>query len=210
MSPQDPVGAGDGGGGGAASGGSAAPPRPKRIAIAPDVTPDLQFASVVIAGVIPDGRILVERAKTVSRRTGEELEDHRAGTDWVVPRILDLKSRHRVAAVVIDPMSPASILIPEAEKAGLELTLTSTRDVAQAFGLFLEWVVQGKLAHLGHQNEDLRRAVAGAARREIGDGQYAWSRKSTTVDISPLCAATLAAWAAHKFGRGYDVLKSVA
>jgi hypothetical protein len=204
-----PVGAGDGGGGGAASGGSAAPPRPKRIAVAPDVTPDLQFASVVIAGVIPDGRILVERG--VARgRTGDLLEDHRAGTDWVIPRILELKSRHRIAAVVIDPMSPASILIPEAEKSGLDLTLTSTRDVAQAFGLFLEWVVQGKLVHLGHQNEDLRRAVAGAARREIGDGQFAWSRKSTTVDISPLCAATLAAWAAHKFGRGYDVLKSVA
>lgn len=202
-----PAGAGDSGG--AAPGGSVAPPRPKRIAIAPDVTPDLQFGSVVIAGIIPDGRILVERGIARSR-TGGLLEDHRAGTDWMVPRILDLKSRHRVAAVVIDPMSPASILIPEAEKAGLELTLTSTRDVAQAFGLFLEWVAQKKLVHLGHQNEDLRRAVAGAARREVGDGQYAWSRKSTTVDISPLCAATLAAWAAHKFGRGYDVLHSVA
>lgn len=201
-----PGGAGEGGG--AAYGGSAAPPRPRRIAIAPDVTPNLQFASVVIAGVMADGRILVERG-IAKGRTGDLLEDHRAGTDWVVPRIADLKSRHRIAAIVIDPMSPASILIPAAEKAGLDLTLTNTRDVAQAFGLFLEWVVQGKLVHLGHQNEDLRNAVAGAARREIGDGQYAWSRKSTTIDISPLCAATLAAWGAHKFGRGYNVLHSV-
>lgn len=206
-----PDGDGDGGRGESGLGGSTGPPRPRRIAIAPDLTPNLQFASVVIAGVIPDGRILIERGVARSR-TGDLLEDHRAGSDWVVPRIAGLKASHkaRIAAIVIDPMSPASILIPEAEKAGLDLTLTSTRDVAQAFGLFLEWVVAGKLVHLGHENEDLRRAVAGAARREIGDGQYAWSRKSTTVDISPLCAATLAAWAAHKFGRGYDVLRSVA
>lgn len=186
----------------------AGPPRPVRIAIAPDVTPDLQFSSVVIAGVLPDGRILVERGLGRSV-TGELLEDHRAGTDWCVPRIAELKSRHRIAAIVIDPMSPASVLIPQAEKMGLDVTLPSTRDVAQAFGMFLKFVVEGKLVHLGHDNEDLRRAVAGAARREIGDGQFAWSRKSTKVDISPLCAATLAAWAADKFGRGYDVLKSV-
>ena len=184
------------------------PPRPRRIAVAVDVTPDMQFACVIIAGVLPDGRILVERGQS-RNAAGYLLEDHRAGTDWVVPRLMDLKSRHRVAAWVFDPTSPAAALIPEAEKAGLEITKAMTRDVAAAYSLFTKWVVEGTLVHLGRENEDLRRAVAGAARREIGDGQFAWSRKSTTVDISPLCAATLAAWAAHKFGRGYDVLKSV-
>lgn len=197
------------GGGGEPPRAGSPPPRPRRICIGLDATPSLNFASVVIAGFIPDGRILVERG--IQRLPGGDIrEDHRGGPmDWVIPRVLSLKQNHRVAAVVIDPISPASVLIPAAEKAGLDPVLTSTRDLAQAFGLFLKWVTEGQLVHLGHQNDDLRRAVAGAARREIGDGQYAWARKSTNVDISPLCAATLAAWGAHKFGRGYNVLNSV-
>jgi hypothetical protein len=85
--------------------------------------------------------------------------------------------------------------------------------VGQAFGQFFTLCADRKLAHGPPDGPagqpDMRAAVAGAQRREIGDGQYAWARKATPVDISPLCAATLAAWAAHKFGRGYDVLKSV-
>jgi hypothetical protein len=184
------------------------PPRPSRIAVAADATPGLQFASVVIAGVLPDGRILVERG--LESTPNGPVEDHRAGTRWVVPRLADLNHRFRVAAIVIDPMSPASILIPEAEKKGLELTLVSTRDVGQSSGLFLKWATEGVLVHLGHDNEDLRTAVAGAVRRDIGDGLWTWARKGTAVDISPLCAASLAAWAAHKFGRGYNVLNSIA
>lgn len=198
--------AGDG-----AATGHGGPPRPSRIAIGIDCTPDLAFASVILAGVIDDGRILIERAVGKSP-TGQLLEDHRAGTDWVIPRVKVLKAdrRYRVAAIMIDPMSPASVLIPEAEKAGLELTLTSTRDVGQACGLFLKWAVEGTLLHLGHANEDLRTAVAGAVKRDIGDGLWAWARKNTEIDISPLCGGTLAAWGAHKFGRGYNVLNSIA
>jgi len=40
---------------------------------------------------------------------------------------------------------------------------------------------------------DLAAALAGAARRPLGDGAFAWARKSTSVDISPLVAANLAA-----------------
>jgi hypothetical protein len=43
----------------------------------------------------------------------------------------------------------------------------------------------------------------------VGDGMHAWARRDTSADISPLCAGTMAVWAARKFGRGYDVLKSV-
>lgn len=191
--------------------GSSGPPRPTRIAVGIDATPDLAFASVMIAGVMADGRILVERGKGQSP-TGQELNDHRAGTTWIVPRVKVLKAAHglRIAAIVVDAMSPASVVIPELEKAGLEPTIISTRDLGQACGLFLKWAIEGTLVHLGHENEDLRTAVAGAAKRDIGDGLWAWARKNTEIDISPLCGGTLAAWGAHKFGRGYNVLDSVA
>lgn len=193
--------------------------RPRRVALAVDVTPDQSAACIVIGSVARhEGRerILVERG-----RTAQGWEDHRAGTEWIVPRLKELKLNHggRIAAIVIDPVGPGAPLIIEAEKAGLEVTALTARDVAQAHLQFCNWCrdipAEGdkpaeprKLAHLGQA--DLRSAVAAGVRREIGDGQYAWARRNTASDISPLCGATMAAWAANKFGRGYDVLKSVA
>lgn len=193
--------------------------RPRRIAIAVDVTPDQQAATIALGSVVKwmgQERLLAEIG-----RTEDGWMDHRAGTQWIVPRIKELKERHgkRIAAIVVDPISPASPLITELEKAGLEVTKPTTREVATAHIEFCNWCrdIPGdethaaqprKLAHLGQP--DLRSAVAAGVRREIGDGQYAWARKSTLVDISPLCAATMAVWAANKFGRGYDLLKSIA
>jgi hypothetical protein len=57
---------------------------------------------------------------------------------------------------------------------------------------------------------DLRKAVAAGVQRNVGDGQHAWARRDTSADISPLCAATMACWAARKFGGGYDVMRSIA
>jgi hypothetical protein len=193
--------------------------RPRRIAIAVDVTPDQSAASIVVGSVVKwDGE---ERVLAEMGHTADGWMDHRAGTQWIVPRIKEFKERHgkRICAVVVDPISPASPLITELEKAGIEVTKPTTREVATAHLEFCTWcrdipaedgraAQPRKLAHLGQP--DLRSAVAAGVRREIGDGQYAWARKSTLVDISPLCAATMAVWAANKFGRGYDLLKSIA
>jgi phage terminase large subunit-like protein len=186
-----------------------APPVPSRIAVAADVTPDQSTGALAIAGIIdvpsPAGKIrrtLVE----IGQDTGGR-QDHRAGTDWMVPRLKELKSRHRVAAVIVDRQSPAAVLMTALEEAGIDVITPATGEVAQAFAQFYAGTAKGSLAHLGQP--DLRKAVAGGARREIGDGLYSWTRKATTVDISPLCAATLAAWGAGKYGRPYDVLKSI-
>lgn len=196
------------------------PPRPTRFAVAVDVTPDQSASSIVVAGLLPDGRILIERGKDALG-----LDDHRPGVSWVAPRLRELKEKYgrRICAMVIDPSSPASVLLTELEqdgwdrpprtpasthpKLGLEIVKPATRDVGQAFGQFYSWIGEGKILHLSQ--EDINFAVAGGTRREIGDGQFAWSRKATTIDISPLCAATLAAWAAGKYGRGYNLLKSI-
>jgi hypothetical protein len=39
-------------------------------------------------------------------------------------------------------------------------------------------------------------AIQGAVKRSLGDA-WAWSRKSSNVDISPLVASTLALWGAE-------------
>jgi hypothetical protein len=47
-----------------------------------------------------------------------------------------------------------------------------------------------------HRGEhEFTTAVAGAQRREVGDG-HKWSRKDSSVDITPLVAATVAMWVA--------------
>jgi hypothetical protein len=52
-------------------------------------------------------------------------------------------------------------------------------------------------ASLAHRAQGLLDdTLAGAGRRPLGDG-WAWSRRRSDADISPLVAATLAAWAAR-------------
>jgi hypothetical protein len=52
-------------------------------------------------------------------------------------------------------------------------------------------VEQERLRHLG--TPEMAAAVGGAAKRPLGDA-WAWSRKNSTVDITPLVASTLALW----------------
>jgi hypothetical protein len=194
-------------------------PRPDRIAISVDVTPDQSAATIAIAGLLRE-QVAVKDAKTgkvskvrlcaVEIGNDGEWDDHRAGIEWVLPRLREIKSRQRVAAIVIDPVGPGSELITAVEKdPRLEMVLETCqlRDVAQAHAQFLRAIDDRTLVHSGQP--DLRDAVAAAVQRDVGDGMHAWARKDTSQDISPLCAATMAVWAARKFGRGYDVLNSV-
>ena len=59
----------------------------------------------------------------------------------------------------------------------------------QACEAFLAAVLDQTLVHRDEQA--LNQAVMGAGRREVGDS-WKWSRKDSTVDISPLVAATVA------------------
>jgi hypothetical protein len=191
-------------------------PRPRDpLCLSADVTPDASAGSIAICGRRPDGKLVVEIAEG----------DHRSGTNWIVPRLAELRARlrNRVCAIVIDKSGPAAMLLAEAEKAGLVETPPASpphgaatprakitggvqtptlNEVGQAFGTFYVAVADQRLVHLGADLQpDLRAAVAGAARRDIGDGGHAWARKATTIDISPLVAATLAVWGHGKYTR---------
>ena len=68
----------------------------------------------------------------------------------------------------------------------------STQEHAQACGMFYDAVANSTLRHMGQP--ELLAAIKGAGRRQLGDA-FAWSRRSSTVDITPLVAATLGVWA---------------
>ena len=171
-----------------------------QVAISADVTPDHKAGSIVAAWQRPDGHMDVE------------LIEHRAGTSWLPGRLAEIVRKHRPVATVIDGAAgpPAGSLVDEIEGLRVEVTRPNVRELTEGCGRFFDAVMDSQsLRHNGHP--DLDAAVAGATKRDLGDG-WAWSRKATDVDISPLVAATLAVWAHDKFATRkapYDLLRSV-
>lgn len=146
-----------------------------------DVTPDRARASIARAGLRKDGMPHVE------------VIANQAGTDWVLPMLHE--ATIKPARILADATGPAGSLISEAAAKGITIEPVSAADHAKACGLLYDLTTTGRFRHLG--DPLLERALAGAVKRNLGDGAWLWSRKSSLVDISPLVASTLAVWAAH-------------
>lgn len=144
-----------------------------------DANPERSGAAIAVAGRRPDGLGQVEI-----------IEGGREGTSWVVPRLLELYATHKPAALVLDPASPAGSWLTDLQEAGIEPVLVNARSMAQACGAFYEAVTESKsLRHL--DDPRLNGALAGARKRPLGDA-WAWHRRDSATDISPLVAVTLA------------------
>jgi hypothetical protein len=137
-----------------------------------DVSPDRAWASIAVAGRRADGL------------THVEIVEHRRGTAWLPARLAELCEKHDPDEVVRDPMGPAgSIVVP------VDVRDVTAREHANGCGLFYDMVAEKTLRHLG--TPELQAAVKGGVKRPLGDA-WAWSRKNSQVNISPLVAATLA------------------
>lgn len=117
---------------------------------------------------------------------------HGPGTKGVVDRCVQLQALYDVD-VVIDGKGPGAVLIPHLEKAGVRLHVASTQDVLDAFANLETKIRDGQLFHV--KAKELDDAAAGAVKRDVGD-RSALGRKMSEADISPLEAASLAAWRA--------------
>ena len=142
-----------------------------------DVTPDRSRSAIGVAGKRPDGL------------THIELVEHKRGTGWVAPRMAELLSKHETVGVVCDGVGPAASLLGAMDDHDIEVDVLTAREYGQACGRFYDAVTEKTLRHLG--DNALEMAVRGAAKRPLGDA-WAWSRKTSSVDISPLVAVTLA------------------
>jgi hypothetical protein len=141
-----------------------------------DVTPDRSRAAIVASGRRADGLVHTE------------VVEHRRGTGWVAQRLAELARSHEVSAIRRDGRGPASALQPQLDELGVATEEVSTSDYVASCGIFFDLVANAGLRHLG--TGELLSAVKGAATRPLGDA-WAWSRKSSSVDISPLVAATI-------------------
>jgi hypothetical protein len=162
------------------------------VAFAVDVGESREWATIALYSLRPDD---VGHCELIDRRTG---------TEWIADRLLELKQRWNPIAIGIDGKGPAGSLLAELESVGItsprlpdypqrgDLVVMNASDMVVACGQFADAVKRFGVAHVG--DEVLLSAVGGAVARPVLDS-WAWARRKSTVDISPLVAVTLARYA---------------
>lgn len=141
-------------------------------------TLDLKNATITAAAAV-DGDVVQVRPL------------HRApGTAWIVEKAKALQDATD-CEVVIDSRGPGAVLIPHLELAGVRVTTMTTSDVLDACAGFDTAVRERRIRHAGYAELDA--AVLAAVARAVGD-RWAWGRKASAADITPLEGATFATW----------------
>lgn len=161
--------------------------------LAVDVSPTRSWGCIVACGVNDDGMNHVEI-------TGYEQYDYRPGTDWIAGRIREMWKNMKPDAVIIDEKGQASSLITELENFGVKVVSPTTSEYAVACGEFHVGCVprKGEVPKIVHTGQPpMTNAVAAACKRDLAD-KWAWDKKNAAQDITPLVAATLAAWGYKK------------
>lgn len=159
----------------------------ERLSLAVDVAPDRSVAAVSFAGKRADGSWHVE------------LDDHRKGTDWVIPWIKSRAEKNKLHSVVADEMSG---LVEEKNgrfyligtKIQVTLAAAEGRDMAIACAKFFDGVIDGSVKHTDQPQVNVALSVA---RKRPLQGAWAWNRKDAESDITPIVAETLALWGAQ-------------
>lgn len=148
-----------------------------RPTLALDVTPNRSMASICAAGLRSDGLAHVE------------VIANRPGTSWVLDWFRENDRAKHYKEIVIDPVSGANSLIHDLRSVGLKIVEVRPRQVSAGCGKFYDMTIAKQLRHL--DQVPLNTAIAGAKKRALGES-WAWARRDTTIDVSPLVAATLA------------------
>lgn len=138
------------------------------------------------------------RSGSIAAAAGDEglfldLPDYRAGTDWLIGRAVELKERYPGASWHAEAAGAVGALLPDLAERGIEPELFTSADMGRACG-FLQKLIADKAVQIC-DDEALPLALAGAVKRDVGEGLWAWGRRKSSADISPLVAITGAAWA---------------
>ncbi len=159
----------------------------KKVALGVEISEDRAHTSIVAAGFVSKGIILVD---LLAYLTGTE-------ATWTVLR---LGKTRTVQSVLIDPHSPGATLIKPLTDAEVRVTQPSTSEIAVAHGTFLDELAAGRLRHAGQPELDA--AVRHGAQRHGSDAARRW-----TCRRSP--RPPLAVWGLLYGPADYDLLESV-
>lgn len=159
-----------------------------RLALGIEVGPDLEYASVVLAGQRSDGGWHVE------------IDETRSGASWLIAYVKDLLAANpQLMGVAGDVGGPLKALTEERNKRwflkGTTIRVQAPRvvELGAACSHLLDGVVTGWLHHIGQPQ--LTTAVGVAGKRALGDtGMWVFSRRTAVADITSIQAATVALW----------------
>lgn len=152
------------------------------VAFAFDVSPARSKSSIAVAGRNGDGKTQVE------------ITDCEQGMGWLKERLAELSRAHDAVALLCDSRGPAAAVITELQEIGIVVQEVTATDYGRGCGYLVDLVNEEGLVHLG--SSELRNAIRAAKTRDLGDA-WAWGRKKSSADITPLVAATLACWGAR-------------
>jgi phage terminase large subunit-like protein len=161
--------------------------KPEQFALAFDVSVDGSVACIAAAWREGDQAYV-------------EIVEHKLGTDWLVPRINELARKYRLP---IAHDSVGSVLVEVAALQRLrprpKLQPLGYRDLAPGCASIMKEINARTLRHFDQPS--LNEAVSKVVKRPLGDNGWAWGRRASGGDITPLAAATFAL-------RAYDNMKT--
>lgn len=160
-----------------------------------DVSPMSSWACLVAGGLNADGRPHVEVTSD-----GVTL-DYRPGVDWLFPLLAGAVARRGGLSLHIVHGSAAEALVPRLEAVGVSVEVLPARDYAAACVQFASDLP----THLGQPA--LTSAVLAGEKRSTDEGLWTWGRVKSSTDITPLVAATAAAWLASN--ASYDPMTNI-
>lgn len=153
-----------------------------------DISPQRDWAAIGVAGLRADGLPHVE----ITSRGG--IIDHRPGTEWIIPRLEQLRAAFPSMRLKIAAGAGGKTYERTIENLGVPVDIVSPEHVAAACGFYFDHVKNETLRH--RDQPELRKALAAAAQANVGDGAFRWSRLRSDGDITCLYAETLALWGA--------------
>lgn len=160
--------------------------KPERFALAFDVNLEGTVAAIAVAWR-DDHHAFVE------------IVEHKPGTDWLAPRLAELSRKYRVP-IAHDTVGAA--LVVEGELARLrprpKMNRLAYRDLSPGCAAFMREINERNLRHFGQPALD--EAARNVVKRPLGETGWAWGRRQSAGDITPLVAATFAL-------RAYDMSK---
>ena len=157
------------------------------LVLAFDSTPTGSRSSIAIASKRADGRIHVE------------LIANQECTGWLISRIKELAAKYEPRTIVCDGKSPAANVLPEL---GLQVRELGKIEAAKHYAGFVAACNEGTLVH--REQPDLTTALAGAVRRPLDDA-FAWSRRNSSIDVSPIVAVSMALYIVQSDGIGQGI-----
>jgi hypothetical protein len=159
-----------------------------------EARPVLGSVSVVCVEVSPS------RQQTIIARAGLDgmgnaivgIWVDRAGTDWVLPWLINNKKDYKAVVVRSGAGSPVLSLLQEFEAAELPVTEWKDKEISAAHGQMFDRLRDGQIRHLPHQGLDL--AATSAVTKILPAGGWVVDVHKSPCDTAALWAAIGAVW----------------